>query len=330
MRAVTTLDTSYPVELIQQILEVKGVDWLCDEISRDEDPQSIQRSFETDFLPYVGLAEFEGKRILDFGCGSGSSTMVLARMCPRSEIVGVELSPEYLAIAEARRRFYGYTNITFKLSPQGTTIPQDLGPFDFVVMSAVFEHLLPEERPVIMAALWSQLKSGGCLLLNQTPHRFFPFESHTTGLPLINYLPDRLAHAMARRFSTRGLGEETWKSLLRKGIRGATEREVLRSIGSHEPQSRPVLLKPRLLKDRIDVWYLALGQKHRAIKIACREMLRVVERVFGTTLVVNLALVIGKGSAARFQIESWTTRRRGHASGTRIEIRVPIPKAVAP
>lgn len=30
-------DTAYPIDLIKQILEVKGPEYLCDEISRDED-----------------------------------------------------------------------------------------------------------------------------------------------------------------------------------------------------------------------------------------------------------------------------------------------------
>lgn len=296
--AATSCETSYPLELIQSILDVKGVAWLCDEITRDQDPQSIQRFFETDFLPYVEAAEFEGKRILDFGCGSGSSTMVLARMFPRSEIVGVELSPEYLRIAEDRRRFYGYPNVTFRLSPQGTCVPANLGQFDFIVMSAVFEHLLPDERRRVMPELWARLKTGGRLLLNQTPHRFFPFESHTTGLPLINYLPDRLACFVARRFSPRELGAETWESLLRKGIRGATEGEILRSFGDAGPESRPALLRPRRpgYRDRVDVWHAALGPRHPRLKTVCREFLRVIERGLGTTLVVNLTLAVGKGT----------------------------------
>ena len=149
-----------------------------------------------------------------------------------------------------------------------------------------------------MPQLWAHLKIGGCLLLNQTPHRFFPFESHTTGLPLINYLPDRLAYFVARRFSPRELGEETWESLLRKGIRGATEREILETFGEGPSDSRPTLLSPRRpqYRDRVDVWHAALGPKHTALKAACRELLRVVERSLGTTLVVNLSLAIGKGT----------------------------------
>jgi 2-polyprenyl-3-methyl-5-hydroxy-6-metoxy-1,4-benzoquinol methylase len=290
-------ETGYPDDLIESILDVKGVAWVCDEISRDQDPQSIQHFFESDFLPYVDPADFEGKRILDFGCGSGSSTMVLARMFPRSAIVGVELSPEYLEIARQRQRFYRYDNVAFRQSPAGTTVPDDLGQFDFIVMSAVFEHLLPAERRTVMPQLWAHLKTGGCLLLNQTPHRFFPFESHTTGLPLINYLPDRLAHFAARRFSGRDLGAESWESLLRKGIRGATEREILASFGDAPSDALPALLAPRRAgyRDRVDVWYAALGPRHRTLKTACRELLRVVERVLGTTWVVNLSLAIGKG-----------------------------------
>jgi 2-polyprenyl-3-methyl-5-hydroxy-6-metoxy-1,4-benzoquinol methylase len=296
--APMSCETSYPLELIESILAVKGVAWLCDEITRDQDPESIQRFFENDFLTYVGPADFEGKRILDFGCGSGSSTMVLARMFPRSEIVGVELSAEYLGIAEERRRFYGYPNVSFRQSPAGTSMPDGLGQFDFIVMSAVFEHLLPDERRTVMPQLWAHLRIGGCLLLNQTPHRFFPFESHTTGLPLINYLPDRLAHFVARRFSPRQLGRDSWETLLRKGIRGATEREILGSFGEARSDSLPALrapLRPRH-RDRVDVWYAALSPRHRALKTACRELLRVVERLLGTTLVVNLSLAIGKGT----------------------------------
>ncbi len=291
--ASLSCSTTYPIDLIEAILDVKGAAWVCDEITRDQDPESIQRFFENDFLPYVSAAEFEGKRVLDFGCGSGASTMVLARMFPRSRIVGIELSPEYLDLARRRLRFYGYGNVEFLLSPSGTSLPEGLGQFDFIVMSAVFEHLLPDERRTIMPRLWSHLAPGGRLLLNQTPHRFFPFERHTTGLPFINYLPDRVAHFVSRRFSNRSLERESWESLLRKGIRGATEREILASLG---PLASGALVAPRQpeYRDRVDVWYAALGPRHRPMKAAVREMLRVVERVSGTTLVVNLALAISK------------------------------------
>jgi len=293
-----TCVTAYPVDLIERIVDVKGVAWVCDEIRRDEDLEQVQRSFTNDFLPYLTPDELSGKRILDFGCGAGASTMVLARMFPRSEIVGVELMAGHLDIARRRLEFYGYKNITFRHSPDGTSLPDRLGQFDVIVMSAVFEHLLPGERTTVMPLLWAHLSDGGTLLLNQTPHRFFPFESHTTGLPLINYLPDRLALYCSRRFSKRSLGGESWESLLRKGIRGATEREILDSLGQCSPASKPALLAPPRprYRDRVDVWHAALGPRHRALKAVCREMLRAVERSLGTTWVVNLVVAISKGA----------------------------------
>ena len=226
--------------------------------------------------------------------------MVLARMFPRSEVIGLELQPALLDVAQQRRAFYRYPNVSLLRSERSDGLPAELGSFDFVVMSAVYEHLLPDERRRLMPQLWACLAPGGCLLLNQTPHRFFPFESHTTNLPLINYLPDRLALLAARRFSRRTRDMSSWQALLRQGIRGATEREVLRSLGPPEGHVAPRLLLPRApgYRDRVDVWYGALSPRHRPLKQACRELLRLIERVCGTTLVTNLSLAIGKDRCA--------------------------------
>lgn len=293
-------DTAYPVELIRAILDVKGVAWVCDELAREEDPAALRGSFERDFLPYVPATEFEGKRILDFGCGAGASTMVLARMFKHSQIVGVELQAALLELAQRRRAFYRYGHVSLLRAPGNDALPEGLGNFDFVVMSAVFEHLLPGERRRLMPRLWALLAPGGCLLLNQTPHRYFPFESHTTDLPLINYLPARLALLAARRFSRRSRDMSSWEALLRQGIRGTTEREVLTSLGDCSHDVAPRLLAPRApgYRDRVDVWYAALSPRHRAAKQACRELLRLVEHAFGTTFVTNLSLAISKGPCA--------------------------------
>jgi hypothetical protein len=107
-----------------------------------------------------------------------------------------------------------------------------------------------------MAKVWSILRPGGILFVNQTPHRWFPLEFHTTGLPLVNYLPRGLAHHAARRLSKRVERDESWEELLREGFRGATETEVLNAIRS-APNATPVLLTPSAmnLADRVDLWY---------------------------------------------------------------------------
>jgi 2-polyprenyl-3-methyl-5-hydroxy-6-metoxy-1,4-benzoquinol methylase len=229
---------------------------LRDEIARDEDRNYVERYLRYAMFSYVEEGQFEGKRLLDFGCGAGASTMILYRMLPDTEIVGVELVEGQIAVAKARASFYGAESIRFLVSPGPEELPPDLGMFDFVSFSAVFEHLLPAERPILMAKVWSILRPGGILFVNQIPHRWFPLEFHTTGLPLVNYLPRSLAHPAARWLSKRVGRDESWEALLRKGFRGATETDVLNAIRS-DPTATPVVLSPSAtnLADRVDVWY---------------------------------------------------------------------------
>src|SRR5262249_26871598 len=83
--------TAYALDLIEHVLQVKGPSHLCDEIMRDEDTMYVQHSFRFDILSYIEENGFRGRRVLDFGAGSGASSIVLARMLPADQIVGIEL-----------------------------------------------------------------------------------------------------------------------------------------------------------------------------------------------------------------------------------------------
>ena len=289
---ILELETTYPPELVETIVVAKGVAYTCDEISREESPSRAQGILANDFLAYFRPKDLEGKRILDFGCGSGASTMFLARTFASCEVVGIELIQEFLDVAEARRVHYGYDNVRFSLSPGESELTSDLGQFELVVFSAVFEHLLPSERVTLLPQIWQLLRPGGYLFINQTPHRYFPTDSHTTGLPLINYLPKILALQAARRLSNRNLENDDWEILLRKGIRGATESEMIRSLGS---DAKAVIVNPLTLEgSRIDLWYSSLSPRFRPVKVVCREALRVLHALTGTLLTPNITLVLKK------------------------------------
>ena len=269
--------TAYPLELIELILKIKGPYGLCDEIQRDEAAEYVQISLRYDLLSYVDKPAFEGKRILDFGCGSGASTAILGRMFPKSRIVGLEMNAALLEIAQARATHYKLENVTFQRSADPSRIPDGLGEFDFVLLSAVFEHLLPQERRTLLPMLWSLLKPGGVLFINQTPYRYFPVETHTTGLPLINYLPDRLAHLYARRFSRRNLEKADWPELLRRGIRGGSVREMMRLLA--DCRQGAILLEPSYLgvKDRVDLWSVKIDR-------SCYPKIKAVYGIFARLL----------------------------------------------
>ena len=286
--------TAYPIELIERILKIKGPYGLCDEILRDEKPEYVRISLKYDLLSYVDKAAFDGRRILDFGCGSGASTAILGRMFPNSRIVGLELNAPLLEIAQARAAHYQLSRVTFQHSADPTSLPEDLGEFDFVLLSAVFEHLLPQERQTLFPKLWSLVKPGGVLFINQTPYRYFPVETHTTGLPLINYLPDRAAHRVAKRWSRRHLEKADWPELLRGGIRGSSVREIMGILKDNGQNA--VLLKPAYLgiKDPVDLWHVKIDRsKYPALK----ELYAVLARLLyycGITLLPHVSIAIQK------------------------------------
>ena len=247
-------ETAYPIELIEHVLRVKGPAWLNDEIMREEDASRIQRTIRWSVLSYADSRDFAGRRLLDFGSGCGASSMTLARMFPETKIVGVELLDDFMTLARHRAEYYGVDDrVQFVLSPDANKLPAGIGDFDYVMLSGVYEHLLPIERRRLLPLIWSKLKVGGILFIFETPHRWFPIESHTTGLPFINYLPDRVAHYCCRRFSPKVDPDSSWTELLRQGIRGGTVRQIASILGG-----RGEVLVPSWdsgTRDQIDIWY---------------------------------------------------------------------------
>ncbi|HET6630841.1 MAG TPA: methyltransferase domain-containing protein [Woeseiaceae bacterium] len=281
--------------MIKQIYGVKGR-YVCNEICRDEDPTTVEQRIRNDLLSYLSPEELAGKRVLDFGCGCGASTMVLARLLPRDcEIIGIELQEQFLKIARLRARHFGHKNVRFLRSPCGSRLPEEIGAFHCVIFSAVFEHLFSKERNSLVPRIWFHLEPGGTLFINQTPHRYSPFEAHTTGLPLINYLPDKATHFVATRFSKRIPIDDTWETLLRKGIRGGTANEVLEIL--RRAGGSPALLAPaEPVGDRIDLWYRGLSPRYAWLKRSIWAALKISKLVTRIEMAPVLALAIRKGT----------------------------------
>jgi 2-polyprenyl-3-methyl-5-hydroxy-6-metoxy-1,4-benzoquinol methylase len=289
--------TGYDIELLRLILDVKGPAWICDEIKRDEDAAYVENVLITDLLAYFDPKEIAGKRILDFGSGSGASSMILARHFPNASIVGVELDGRLVEIAKARMAFYKHSNVSFLVSPNGNELPQNIGKFDFVIMSAVYEHLLPEERKTVMPLVWSAIKPQGFLFLDQTPNRAFPLELHSTLLPLINYMPRSLALIYARAFSNKIDPKDSWEQLLREGIRGATVGEIVANLKSFGAKLELLTPSRNGLTDRIDLFYSKTDlSRHTMIKKSAWGVLKGLRMLTGIELITDLTLALRKES----------------------------------
>jgi 2-polyprenyl-3-methyl-5-hydroxy-6-metoxy-1,4-benzoquinol methylase len=292
-------DTSLPADIIESLAEELEFAWLCDHIARLEDPAYVSEILKRQLFAYFGPEQFAGKRLMDFGCGIGASSIIMAECLPETEVVGVELDASRVAIARRLAQFKGIRNVRFEVSPTSDALPPGIGTFDFVMLSAVYEHLLPQERRTLMPLLWSHLVKEGVIFINQTPFRWSPHEHHSTGLWFINYLPASIAMRLARRFSV--VCRETnrdldWNGLLRHGIRGGTERDMLRNL-CYGSAAKGQILQPTRngLRDRADYW-LSCTNRHRRrlLKKSIAGVFRVLDRTLNIIPTPNVDVVIRK------------------------------------
>lgn len=292
----TNCETYYPLELIEKIAEVKGAAWVCNEINRDVNRDYIENSIKFDLFSYIPENEFRHKRLLDFGCGSGASSSIVARLLPHTEVIGVEFVKEYIDIALLRNNFYKYENLRFIQSESPESFPENLGNFDFILLNGVFEHLLKNERIYLFPKIWEYLKRSGVMFIANTPNRLFPIELHTTsGLPFLNYLPDSIAYKYSRKFSKRHLENESWENLLRAGIRGTTASEIMGILNKNVTSAELLEPKAKGIKDRIDLWYKSYGiHSYRSLKKYVYYFLKITKYIFRIELVPYLSLAIRK------------------------------------
>ncbi|WP_425092129.1 class I SAM-dependent methyltransferase [Tropicimonas sp. S265A] len=97
-------------------------------------------------------------RVLEIGCGTGSTALHLAPAV--SQIVATDISSAMIAIAEDKRRAAGTTNARFARADASETLYE--APFD-VVMSFSLLHLV-EDVPGVLDSVYAQLKPGGLFL----------------------------------------------------------------------------------------------------------------------------------------------------------------------
>jgi len=127
--------------------------------------RGYRHDLEAIWLPALGETftrlQDSGRRIVDIGFGAGWSTIALARAFPRAEIVGLDLDPASVALAQANAQAEGLgERITFAIRDAAS--PDLGGQFDLV---CIFEALHDLGRPVpALRALRQMLAPGGCVL----------------------------------------------------------------------------------------------------------------------------------------------------------------------
>lgn len=102
-------------------------------------------------------------RVLDIGCGTGSLVILLKRLQPEVDVVGLDPDPK--ALARARRKAArAAVSIQFDHGfADELSYPE--GSFNRVFSSFMFHHLQPDEQENTLRAVRRVLKPGGSLHL---------------------------------------------------------------------------------------------------------------------------------------------------------------------
>jgi 3' terminal RNA ribose 2'-O-methyltransferase Hen1 len=110
----------------------------------------------------AALARSNAARVLDLGCGSGALLADLVRDKRYTEIVGVDISPRALELAERRLRLDRLPErqrARIRLLQSALTYADDrLRGFDAAVLMEAVEHVDPERLPALEAAVFGHAK----------------------------------------------------------------------------------------------------------------------------------------------------------------------------
>ena len=141
---------------------MRDVRWDPEQYGRFGDERA--RPFR-DLLARVGAAA--PRRVIDLGCGDGSTTALLAQRWPGAQVSGIDSSAEMIAAAAAR----GVGGVTFEVGDVRQWRPDA----DVLVSNAVLQWL--PDHPALLHRWAAALPAGGWLAF-QVPGNFAA-RSHT-------------------------------------------------------------------------------------------------------------------------------------------------------
>ncbi|MEO1211147.1 MAG: methyltransferase domain-containing protein [Cyanobacteria bacterium J06638_20] len=103
------------------------------------------------------------RRILDLGCGTGSTTLLLKQAYPEAEVIGLDLSP-YMLLAAEDKALANNLGIQW-LHGNAEQVPFPDGSVDLVTTSLLFHETPPSVTLAILREAFRLLAPGGEILI---------------------------------------------------------------------------------------------------------------------------------------------------------------------
>lgn len=111
------------------------------------------------YIERMPVAGFDGKAVLDYGCGPGHDVIGFANYSEPSRLVAADISPSSLKEAEERLALHGKAAEFVQLDPAAQGLPFASDSFDHIHSSGVLHHM--PNLDLVMTELRRVLKPGG-------------------------------------------------------------------------------------------------------------------------------------------------------------------------
>jgi predicted methyltransferase len=166
-----------------------------------------------------------GMRVLDFGCGAGDVSFLVAGLVgPTGSVLGVDVNPGVLAVARERAADKGLSMVTFEERSIESCTAHEL--FDAVV--GRFVLMYQADPAATLAHVWGLLRSGGILVV-QEPDFTAGFHSSPASA-LWQRVSDWITETFRRGGVHHDIGGRLYPLFLRAGLPGPGMRQDV-SVG---------------------------------------------------------------------------------------------------
>ena len=190
--------TAYSTRVVRMLVERKGPTRAPQYFSYKE---TRGRLFLDPLFAYLRGRGARDLSVLEVGCSFGHITEYLCERPEVRDITTFDTDPAFVAIVRAKvdeMRLSPVRDVRLLSNEETRTLPYADARFDLVLVVGVVEHLPVRGRRQIVDEYYRVLAPGGHIAILDTPNRLFPLETHSVGLPLVQWLPAPLAFAYAK------------------------------------------------------------------------------------------------------------------------------------